>query len=261
MRKGRYPLPAVLLLILLAASPALSATSQSFLFGPEGDLLSEGSATMTAPSASPAFSAPDGVALRTGIAYQYYPVSGATFSDIVASIRENGPYVPALKRRLPTKIAWKFRISYSYDFSSALDEEGTSVHVAVAVTDVGISYAPTLTLPSLIDDTSLNPIEQKMWKNLWAMLLRHEYDHVDIIEDTATADQAKKQLADINYLIFDYQENADIGAIVGSYLRDQAVKAAKEMAAAIQGRLKEYDTLTDYGNRQSLRDSFFKGER
>ena len=261
MRTSRYAPPAILLLVLLAAAPALSVTSQSLLFGPEGNLLSDGSASIPASSASSPFSAPEGVALRGGIAYQYYPVYGATFSDIVASIKENGPYFPALKKRLPTKIAWRFSISYAYDYSSALDEDGTSVHVAVTVTDVGISYAPTLTLPSLIDNTSLNPFERTMWKDLWTRLLQHEYDHVDIIENAATAGQVKKQLADITYLIFDYQEDADIRAIVGSYLREQAEKAAGEMARTIRGRLKDYDTLTDYGNRHSLRDSFFNSDK
>lgn len=262
MRKRRYVLPAILLLLLLA-QPTFSAVSQHLLFDRQGNLISLGAAPAALPinSSPSASSIPEGVVLRGGITYEYYPVYGATFSDIVKSVEENGPYDSILKKRLPTKIAWRFGISYLYDFSSAIDEEGTAVHVAVEVTDIRLTYGITLTLPSLIDNTSLNPIERNLWKNLWLRLLEHEYDHVDIIEDSGMAGQAKKDLAEINYLIFDYREGTDIDGITGAFLRDEAVKAAKAVSKTIQGKLIDYDTLTDYGNKHSLRDSFFRSTK
>ena len=254
-------LPSLLLLSILA-QPSYAAISQSFYFDQEGNPLSGGPAAVQSDtSLASRYSVPTGVVLRRGIVYEYYPVNGKSFSEIVTSVQENGPYIAGAKRRLPTRMKWRFGISYEYDFTSAMDEEDTAVHVSLEVKDIKVTYGITVTLPSLIDNTSLNPTERNLWKNLFLQFLEHEYDHVDIIEDSATADEAKKSLAEINYLIFDYSNGLDIDNTIGTFLKDETAKAAREMSRNIRERLNEYDRLTDFGNKHSLRDSFFRPEK
>jgi hypothetical protein len=258
MRKRCCVLPAIVFLLLSAAQPAFPAVSQSLFFDSRGNLMSSAPATVSPPEnglATPPSAIPEGVELRQGIRYEYYPVHGAAFSDVVKSIQENGPYDANLKKRLPTKITWGFGISYEYNFSSALDEDASAMHVAVEVENLRVSYAITLTLPSLIDNTALNPIEKNLWKNYWLRLLDHEYGHIGIIEDSGIADQAKRSLAEIDYLIFDYREGSDIDSIIGTFLKEEAGKAAREMSGTIREKLNDYDTQTDYGSKSILRDS------
>ncbi len=258
MRKSHL-LP-VMMFLLMIAQPLFAASSESLSFDCDGNQISTGPFPRISRDKSLS-SVPEGVVLRNNVLHEFYPVSGKTFSEIVASVGENGPYHTNLKKRLPTKIVWRFEISYDYDYSSALNEDGSMVHVALDVRNVRITYSVNVTLPSLIDNTSLNPIEKNLWKNLFLRLLEHEYDHVDIIEDEGIANEAKKNLADISYLMFDYREGIDIGNIIGAYLRNEAGKTAKELAATIRERLVEYDRLTDYGNKPSLRDSFFRSAK
>jgi predicted secreted Zn-dependent protease len=261
MRATYCLLPSLLLLSILA-QPSYAVIPQALSFDQEGNLLSGGAAAVPPHSSRSSLSSvPPDIALRPDIVYEYYPVNGKTFSEIVTSVKENGPFVAAAKRRLPTKAAWRFGIVYEYDFTSALDEDGTAVHVSLEVKNVRVTYGITVTLPSLIDNTSLNPIERNLWKNLFLQFLDHEYDHVDIIEDSATADEAKKGLAEINYLIFDYRDGLDVDNTIGAFLKEEAARAAKEMSGKIRQRLNEYDGLTDYGEKHSRRDSFFRSEK
>ena len=154
MRKRCCVLSTIVFLLLSAAQPAFPAVSQSLFFDSRGNVASSSPATLCSPENSPATppsAIPEGVELRGGIHYEYYPVYGAAFSEIVKYIRENGPYDASRRKRLPTKITWSFGISYEYNFSSALDEETSAVHAAVKVENIRISYAITLTLPSLIE--------------------------------------------------------------------------------------------------------------
>ena len=259
---ARYCLLSSLLLLSIFTQPSYAAISQSLYFDQEGNPLSGGPAAVPSdPSHAALSSVPAGVVLRRDVVYEYYPVNGKSFSEIVTSVQENGPYIAGAKRRLPSKMKWRFGISYEYDFTSALDEEDTAVHVSLEVKNIKVTYGITVTLPSLIDNTSLNPIEITLWKNLFLQFLEHEYDHVDIIEDSATADETKKSLSEINYLIFDYRDGLDIDNTIGAFLKDEAARTAKEMSGNIRERLNEYDRLTDFGNKHSMRDSFFRPEK
>ncbi|MDA8241348.1 MAG: DUF922 domain-containing protein [Nitrospiraceae bacterium] len=259
---ARYCLLSSLFLLSIFAQPSYAAISQSFYFDQEGNPLSEGPAAVPSDSSRTSLhSVPSGVVLRRGIIYEYYPVNGKSFSEIVTSVQENGPYIAGAKRRVPTRMKWRFGISYEYDFTSVLDQEDTAVHVSLEVKNVKVTYGISVTLPSLIDNTSLNPIERNLWKNLFLRFLEHEYDHVDIIEDSATAEEMKKSLTEINYLIFDYSDGLDIENTIGAFLKDEAAVAAKDMSGKIRERLNGYDRVTDFGNKHSLRDSFFRPEK
>jgi predicted secreted Zn-dependent protease len=261
MHARHYLLQSILFLSILA-QPSYAAMSQSLYFNQECNPLPGRNAAVRPDSShSRLASVPQGVELRTGIDYECYPVSGKTFSEIVASVHENGPHTAEAKRRLPAKTAWSFGISYEFDVTSALDEEDDAVHVALGVKNVRVAYYTTITLPYLIDNSSLNPIERNLWKSLFLQFLEHEYDRLDIIKDSDTADEAKKNLTEINYLIVDYREGLDIEKTIGAFLQDEALKAAKDMSGRIRERLNEYDRLTDYGKKHSQRDSFFGSKK
>src|SRR5512134_3501042 len=101
------------------------------------------------------YSIPEGVELLKDASYEYYPVFGRTFSDIVRSSEENGPFDKDRKRRFPSKYEWGLGLSYQFEYEHEIDEETQKVHAAIDLRDVTITYPITITLPTYIDDTDL----------------------------------------------------------------------------------------------------------
>lgn len=256
MSEKHYVLPSLLFLISLAgsASPGISQyfdsdgnPAPSELRKSTDDLL---------PGAS-RYSAPEGVELRKDIKYEYYPVFGKTFSELVRSSEENGPFNIKKNRRFPSKYEWSPGWSYQFDYTYALDEETGTVHVALEIADIDIKYNITITLPILIDDTSLNPIEKNMWKIYFLRLLEHEHDHVKIIQDNESKNKVLNSIREINYLIFDQKKGLDIEKTVSIFLKDETSKIGRDWIKQIKDRNDAYDRLTEYGSRHEQKESFF----
>lgn len=203
------------------------------------------------------YSIPEGVELMKDIRYEYYPVFGKTFANIVKSAEENGPFDRNKKRRFPSTYEWNLSLSYQIEYEHELEEETQKVHAAIEVYDVKITNAITITLPTLIDDTALNPIEKNLWKNYFSRILEHEHDHVRIIRDDNSKNAFLDSLSEL-YLIFDSAGGIDIDRKVSLYVREETAKLAREWIKKLKERLEDYDRITGHGAKQEQRGTFFK---
>lgn len=201
---------------------------------------------------------PDGIEMQKDITYEYYPVFGKTFTEIVVSVAENSPSSPDRNLRLPSKIIWHIGWTYDFSYSYALDEDSRFLHIFVELHDITIDYDITITLPGLLDDSALNPVEKTLWKNYFSRVLQHEHDHVRIIRDPSSRETLLKGFSDISYFIIDYRENIDIEKILEASIREETSKAGREWIKKIRERSDDYDRATDYGRKHEMRDSFFE---
>jgi predicted secreted Zn-dependent protease len=224
------------------------------------------------------YSLPEGIELRKDIKYEFYPVFGKTFSEAVRSTEENGPLNIKENKHYRSKFEWKFGWSYKFKYTQELNEEsqpateleeegqyaqefaetGKIVNVALDIYDINISYDISITLPTLLDDSALNPIEKSMWKNYLQKIIDYEYDHVKIVEDPATKEAIIKSIKDIDYIIFDYKEGVDIEKVAESFLKDETAKLGRYWASQIKIKYDEYDKTTNFGLKPEMRETFFK---
>ena len=234
------------------------------------------------------YSLPEGIELRKDIKYEFYPVFGKTFSEIVRSTKESGPLDLKENKRYRSKFEWKFGWSYKFKYTQEpdeksqqdekldegsrydqeleeesqydqeLEEESQILHVTLDIYDIDIVYDIKITLPTLIDDSALNPIEKSMWKNYLQKIIDYEYDHVKIIEDPAIKEAIIKSIKDLNYIIFDYKEDIDIEKAAESFLGNETANLGRYWANQIKIRYDEYDKTTNYGLKPETRETFFK---
>jgi len=255
--KLRYSIPLFLIIILLSNSVSHAEISQ--YFDSEGNPLPSGSrSSETSPSFGiQRYSVPEGIELQKDIRYEFYPVFGKTFSDIVRSAEENSPANLKNKKRLPSLSGWTLGWNYKLAFSHGIDEEEGTAHALVEIYDINITYHITIILPTLIDDTALNPAEKTLWKNYYLRLVEYEHDHAKIIRDSDAQKELIKKFNDLNYVIFDYSEDTDIQKTVETFIQKETEKTGSEWIKNLKKRIDEYEKETEYGFALQKRDSFF----
>ncbi|MDA8079327.1 MAG: DUF922 domain-containing protein [Nitrospiraceae bacterium] len=235
MRPTAVVILTVVFLLLAAQADALV----SLYFDSQGNLRSSPPAKTMGPLTARAAgsSVPSGIDLRRNISYEFFPVSGKTFSEVVESAEGNGPARKGSNKRYPSRLDWSFSLSFDFDYTYDLNEEDGTVHVALDVHDVKVAYDLAITLPTLIDSTPLNPVEQDLWKAYLRSLLDSEYGKVDVITDPEVSDRAEESLREITYIIFDYTDDTAIQRTVTGFLREEAARAGKETAQTIREKL------------------------
>jgi len=202
-------------------------------------------------------SVPEGIELQNDIQYEFYPVFGKTFSGIVRSAEENSPADLKSKKRLPTKFEWSVGWSYKIDQSSELDEEDNSVHVDLMLYNVHITYHIKITLPTLIDDTVLNPAEKILWKNYYRGLVQYEHDHARIIRDNDEKAELLRQFRELNSMVLDNSSEDDIPKTVETYIKEETASIGSAWVKDLKKRIEAYDKATEYGLALQNRESFF----
>ncbi|MDA8083878.1 MAG: hypothetical protein M0024_09510 [Nitrospiraceae bacterium] len=188
---------------------------------------------------------------------EYYPVSGGSFTEIMRTVGENEPYNRKAGRRLPWKLDWTVGLSYDYSYKYLVDDAGEKLHAAIEISGIALRDSGTATLPSLIDDTSLNPVEKNLWEGYLANITTHCRDVFSIVRDPKIAKEVRDRLGEINYLIFDYSGDMDIGATIESYLQEDAARAGQDWVREINGRIAAYEEVTGFGALPEKRKQFF----
>ncbi|MBA4373758.1 MAG: hypothetical protein C0402_12975 [Thermodesulfovibrio sp.] len=247
----------VTIFLLLFGDPVYAA-SLSLSLDSEGRIISP--VTTAAVTRRQAHRArPDGVELLHDTEYEYYPVSGRTFSEIVRAVGESGPYNKDRTGRQPCRVDWSATLSFQYDFSYAFDEENRKLHAATEMSAIALEDTSIVTLPSLLDDTALNPVEKNMWRAYLTNLTEHCHTIVALIRDQQARKAVGDRLADITYLIFDYAEGMDIEKSVGSVLRDEALRIGRESVREIKARIAIYEQSAAEGKDRSGTKAKTKG--
>lgn len=249
------------MLVILLTGSAYPEITQ--IFNQEGALISTSKKKSVSDRTSgiARYSIPDGIELQKDVSYEFYPVFGKTFSEIVKSSEENGPFNKKEKRRYLSKNDWSIGWAYQFAFSYEIDEEDRTVHVSLEISDIDIRDYITITLPTLTDDTALNPVEKNMWKNYLLRLLEHEHDHVRIIRDSDSRNGVLNSLKEINYLIFDYDEGIDIEKTVERFLTEETERIGREWVKKIKARDDEYSKITENGRKHENGGAFFRNKK
>jgi hypothetical protein len=138
MRTG-YCLFLAGVLVFVAVSSTYPLTISEF-FDSEG---SPSSSPRKTPGGEPSrgtsgYAVPGGVELRKDITYEYYPVFGRSFSEIIRSSEGNGPLIKRRNARFTTKTDWSIGISYHYLYKYEIDEELRTVHATIDISDVAV---------------------------------------------------------------------------------------------------------------------------
>lgn len=248
-------LPTLLFFIISFILPALSrpasAAGISLFFDSEGRQLRSSPKALEKSTRSTHNAAPEGISPLSDVTYEYYPVSGRTFSEIMRSIRENGPYNRNRTERQPCRVDWTAALSLQFDYSYAIDEENGKMHAATEISGISLEDSSTVTLPSLLDDTALNPVEQSMWRTYLSDLVEHCHGIVALIRDKQTRKTASDKLTEITYLIFDYTEGMDVEKSVETFLRGEALRTGQESVREISSRIADYKRTTSPGRHQN----------
>ena len=202
-------------------------------------------------------SVPEGIELQNDIQYEFYPVFGKTFSEIVRSAEENSPVDLKSKKRLPSRFEWSVGWSYKIDQSTEINEKDNTTHEEVDIYDVSIKYNIKITLPTLIDDTVLNPSEKTLWKNYYRSLVEYEHDHARIIRDNDTKKELLSKFSDLDYMIFDYSKEINIQKAVETFIKKETESIGSAWVKDLKKRIDAYDRATEYGLALQNRESFF----
>ncbi|TAN43298.1 MAG: DUF922 domain-containing protein [Nitrospirae bacterium] len=249
------------ILLLLAFSPAYSGIDQ--FFDSSGKMLRGGTAMPVAHGAAKpsGYALPEGIELVQGAGYEFYPVAGRTFAEIVKATNDNGPFTKDRSGRRPYNNEWQLGLSYQFRLTTAVDEERSKIHAALEIYDIAFTDNIRITLPALIDDTSLTPVEKDLWGQYLSRLVAQTRDLVSIIRDQERREKVSGSIREITYLIFDYQEGMDIERTVESYLRQETEKLGEEWAGEISRRTADYEKVTAFGLKHEMRRSFFRKGR
>ncbi|MBI5100783.1 MAG: hypothetical protein HZB33_02940 [Nitrospirae bacterium] len=207
---------------------------------------------------APRYGVPEGTELLKNVEYEFYLVSGRTFSEVIKSIDENGPFNRDRSRRLPYRCDWVLGVTYQFSATYAIEEESAKVHVEFTIYDISTDDRIHIMLPALIDDTFLNPVEKNIWNQYLLRLVGQAHDTVKILRDPGSGRKVSDGIGEISYVIFDYKEGMDVEKAIESYLKQESEKLVSDWARESGRRVSEYEKTTAYGLKHEMRVPFFK---
>jgi len=243
--KLRYIVPLSLVFVCLLNSLSYSEISQ--YFDRDGNPLSKkGRISAGSPTGSnQRYSVPEGIVLQKDIRYEFYPVFGKTFSEIVQSAEENIPVKPKDKKKHSARFDWSVGWTYDIDYSEEMDEEAQTVRVSVEIYDINITYNIKITLPTLIDDTVLNPAEKTLWNNYYIRLIKHEHDRANMLRDKSAQEELQKKFVALESAIFFFPPDTDIKNAVEALIKKETQKTGSEWVRNLKKRISEFDKETE----------------
>ena len=213
--------------MLLNPGKAVSEISQHF--DHHGRAISHNrSSSLDRSSQVQRYSLPEGVELHDDVTYEFYPVFGKTFAEIVSYINENGPINKKDRKRYPSRSEWTIGWSYEFEHTYIVEEDAGVVHVAVELYNISIIHDITITLPTLIDTSPFNPIERNLWKNFFMRSLDYEHAAVNILKDPAAKSNLSSQFSDISYYTLKSSSGMDIEREVRQLIKQDTMKIGQE---------------------------------
>lgn len=231
----------VMAFVLLAAASSADA-AVSLFFDDRGNLLPgrpvRQAGLLSAKAAQG--SVPAGINLPSDVSYTFFPVTGKTFSDVVQSVEENAQAAGAPVKQPAAGLGWAVGLSFDYDASTEVNEEDETVHATLKVRDVRIDYIITVTLPMLLDNTALNPVEQDLWKGYVRDLVNDKRARIEAMKDPAIQEEAEEALDDITYIIIDPAPAMDVEQTIAAFMSEEGAKIGREMAREVRRSLLEY---------------------
>lgn len=215
------------LLMLFSVDKAVSLISQ-FVDHNGRTILHKKSSSRNRSARVQRYSLPEGVELHNDVTYEFYPVFGKSFSEIVSYINENGPVNKKDKKRYPSQSEWTIGWSYELEHAYIVEEDAALVHVSVELYDIATIPDITITLPTLIDTSPFNPIERNLWKNFFMRSFDYEHALVNILKDPSAKSDLSRQFKDLNYYTLTYRAEMDIEKEVRQLIKQDTMKIGQE---------------------------------
>jgi hypothetical protein len=185
------------------------------------------------------YSLPEGVALQKDITYEFYPVFGKTFAEIVSFINENGPVSSRDNRRYPSKSEWFIRWSYEFEHSYVVEKDAGLVHISVELYNVSTDHDITITLPTLVDTSQFNPIERNLWKEFFVQSLDYEHALSNILKDPAATGDLANRFSDITYYSLKYWNGMNTEKEVRRLIRQDTMRIGRDWVAGLRKKMSD----------------------
>src|SRR5574340_230908 len=231
-------------LVILTAQPVHATVYQ--YFNEEGTLIvTDNPYGIKKPKPAPAAVAPQKINLRyrEDVAYDYYPVTGKNFQELMSSTNSNGPYDTAEGKRYAGQTRWN--IGWSYKFSSSYTIEGAYLYASLHIYDVEFLSDITVLIPQLQENRDLSHPDMKLWEQFSQRLLDHEHDHVKIIRDPFYRNDAIAKLSSIKQMTLAYDPRADIDTFIKDAVESETARIGHDLIMSIKKQNEEYDRLTN----------------
>lgn len=187
------------------------------------------------------YSLPEGVKLQKDITYEFYPVFGKTFAEIISYINENGPVNRTDRRRYPSKSEWLIGWSYEFEHAYIVEEDAGRVHVSVELYDISTEHNISITLPSLVDTSQFNPIERNLWKEFFLQSLDYEHALSNILKDPAATSDLANRFSDITYYSLKYRKRDGMNTEkeVRQLIERDTMRIGREWVAGLRKKISD----------------------
>jgi len=216
-------------------------------FDAAGNLVPETKKTAPSPAHNTQkYSVVQSLGLRPDVRYEFYPVFGRTYAEIVKSAEENGPFNKETRTRQTSAFSWAMGWTYQFSYTTEYDEDNNKLHCDIIIQDITFSYDITITLPVLTDNSFLNDIEKDLWKNYIARILELEHGRVKIVKDEPQ-ENILRRMGEISYLMLDADEENTADKLIERYVREETARIGKETVKQIREKLDQYPKKSEGG--------------
>jgi len=189
--------------------------------------------------------------------YDYYPVFGRSFGEVVNSVQANGPYDSGDNRRYAGQTRWATGWSYSFDSSYTRDRD--YLRAAITIRDIQFRSDIAVLLPMLSPDAELGYHDLQQWQAFMAKLLDHEHDHVRIVRESFPRDEAVKKVLAIREVSVPADPGIDPDSLIQQAVEAETARIGHELVRTVKAKNDEYDRLTEHGLRPEMKAVFFGG--
>lgn len=243
------------MVIILSACPAYATVYQ--YFDQEGTrIVTDNPYGIKKPRPVPAENYQDiKLRYRDDVSYDYYPVTGGNFQELISSTNMNGPFDPGDRKKYAGQTKWN--IGWHYKFNSSYTVDGAYLYLSLNIYDIEFISDISVLLPGLPERTTLSYHDLKLWENFVQKLLEHEHDHVKIIKDPFYKNEALKKMSAIKQLTLAYDPGADLDTLIKDTLESETAQIGHDLIMTIKKQNVEYDRITEHGLKAEMRDIFF----
>ena len=243
------------IVILLTVSPAYATVYQ--YFDEEGTLIVTDNPFGTKkPTPRPDIAYPDiKLRYRDDVSYDFYPVTGNNFVELISSTNLNGPLDPADRKKYAGQTKWN--TGWSYAFNSSYTIDGTYMYVSLNILDIEFMSDISVLLPVLQDRTTLSNYDLILWDHFVQKLLEHEHDHVKIVKDPVYKDEAVKKISAIKQLRLAYNPGDNLDTLIKGAVESETLRIGHDLIMKIKQQNEEYDRITDHGLQAEMSAAFF----
>lgn len=232
-------LAAFALAVLVFCTAAPASETIALTFDRSGEQLPAVPSSFRGRSAP--FAASEGVRPRSDVRYDSYSVFGRSFGEIMKSVDENGVRSAGRQKRNPSAFDWVTGLSFTYDYTYEIVEDEDMAVVTLEVIELKREDRFRITLPHLVNDTALNPIELSLFHDFLAKLLEQEHRRIEVVGDEEIWNALRSGIDRLQVFKVTLVEDMDIERTIESIITREAVRLGRERARRVQEKMKEFD--------------------